>query len=734
MRSASSISQNRSCRRSARRSRARPCRCCRKWHTEGGRVAVIAQSGAIGFGMFDRGRLREIPFRYVVTTGNEAGLRAFDLVEYMLEEDETDVFCLFVEDIRDGDQFRRVAARALKENKPIVMVKVGRSQAAQESAASHTGAMAGSDRVNRAVLEEYGVTLCDDLDGLVDIVAAFHHNRTKLPQGGASRSPRAPRRRRLDGRHVRCCRPRSAGARRRGAREDRRGATRLRLVAQSRRRHRPGGRPDRLCRAAAPRLDVQEHRRQHHGDERAQRASLHQGRGKILCDRPRWHKPVVAWTYTWPTQETIAFFAAAGVPLYTATRTSKAGPSTMQWSAFNKHPMTSPELKPSSRAAAIPESITLAISARAQAMVADGHDVISLSAGEPDFPTVEGMAQAGVQAIESADTRYTPASGKPALRQAAAGWFSKHFGLDYDASEVMVTAGAKPALTMALMAMLEPGDKVLLPSPYWASYTAIIEINGGVPIDVPAVPDQGFVHTGAQIAAAAKEHGARGIVLNFPNNPSGCVPTRDQVADLVRACVDNNLWIISDEIYARLLYDGAKHVSPAEFPEARNLTVVVNGGTKSHSMTGWRVGFVAGPKPIIAAAARLQSQAIGNACTISQAAAMALCAESDDSELKRRIASFDERRRFVVDKVNAIPGLSLELPKGAFYALVDARAACERFGIDDVQLTEKLLNEALVAVVPGSAFAAPGFLRFSYAASMEDLAKALERVAKLLAS
>ena len=292
-----------------------------EWHDGGGRVAVIAQSGAIGFGMYDRGRLREIPFRYVVTTGNEAGLKAFDIVEYMIEEDETDLFCLFLEDIRDGAQFRRVAARALRENKQLLITKIGRSQAAQESAASHTGAMAGSDRVNRAVLEEYGCILCDDLDQLVDIAAAFYHNRTKLPQGrriaisagtgggggwmadmcdaldleipvldaaarekidailpvyGSSRNP-------VDGTAQAIT---SVGY-----------AELLRLSSSSKN-------------IDASIMVTSARNAQHFLKEK----------DKFFAIGRDGTKPVVAWTYTWPTQETIAFFAAAGVPLYTATR------------------------------------------------------------------------------------------------------------------------------------------------------------------------------------------------------------------------------------------------------------------------------------------------------------------------------------------------------------------------------------------------------------------------------
>lgn len=294
-----------------------------EWHDAGGRVAVIAQSGAIGFGMYDRGRLREIPFRYVVTTGNEAGLRAFDIVEYLLEEDETEIFCLFLEDIRDGAQFRRVAARALQQNKQILIVKIGRSQAAQESAASHTGAMAGSDRVNRAVLEEYGIVLCDDLDQLADCAAAFYHNRNKLPQG--------------------------------------------RRVVISAGTGGGGGWMADLCDAVGLEVPVLDQKARDqidailpvYGSSRnpvdgtaqaiaqvgyaellrlASSASNIDGSIMVTSARAAQHfakekdkfftigrdatKPIVAWTYTWPTQETIAFFAAAGVPLFTNTRSA----------------------------------------------------------------------------------------------------------------------------------------------------------------------------------------------------------------------------------------------------------------------------------------------------------------------------------------------------------------------------------------------------------------------------
>lgn len=386
-------------------------------------------------------------------------------------------------------------------------------------------------------------------------------------------------------------------------------------------------------------------------------------------------------------------------------------------------------LKPSDRALAIRDSITLAISARAAAMRAAGQDVISLGAGEPDFGTPQSVRAAGIQAIEEGRTRYTPAPGMPKVREAGARWFQSQWGLTYTKEQVMVTAGAKPALNMAMFALIEPGQKVLLPAPFWPSYPDIVKLAGGVPVELPGVPDQGFVHSGAQLEQALRDSGAVGMVINFPNNPSGAVPSEAQVAEVVEAAKATDTWILSDEIYAGLIYDDKRHHSPAAAGrDGFERTIVVNGATKTHSMTGWRVGFLAGPEPIVSAASRLQSQAIGNPCTISQEAVVEVCTNDDPEELDRRREAFDQRRRYLMGAINEIDGMALELPEGAFYALVDVRALCERRGCDDTRLCTDILEQALVATVPGSAFAMPGFLRLSYAASMEDLEGAVARL------
>ncbi len=390
-------------------------------------------------------------------------------------------------------------------------------------------------------------------------------------------------------------------------------------------------------------------------------------------------------------------------------------------------PQPSP-LQPSQRAQRVGESVTLAISARAAEMRAQGIDIVSLSAGEPDFQTPGYIAAAGVAAIEAGDTRYTATSGLPEVRAAARRWFERTHGVVLQPDELIVTAGAKPALHMALLALVNEGDRVLIPAPYWVSYPDLVSVAGGQPAVIPPAPERGFILTPDALRAAAREHDARGVILNYPNNPSGAVPTAAQMEALVRATVDAGLWIVSDEIYASLVYDGEPYRSALTYGFARGRALVVGGGTKSHSLTGWRVGFLAGPAAILAAAGRIQSQVLGNPCTISQRAVAAMCDGDDRTEQADRLASFAARRRFVVEHIATLPGLSLQTPRGAFYALFDVRALCARLGTDDGALTARILEEAQVALVPGHAFGAPGFLRMSYAASMPDLEKGAARL------
>ena len=385
-------------------------------------------------------------------------------------------------------------------------------------------------------------------------------------------------------------------------------------------------------------------------------------------------------------------------------------------------------LAPNARSGRIEESATLAISAEASRLRAAGKDVVSLGAGEPDFPAPEPIARAGVAAIEEHNYRYTATSGVPALRAAGSAWLRETFGLDYPPEEVMVTAGAKGALHMALETIIEPDDRVLVLAPYWVSYPALVTMAGGEPVIVEAMPERGFIHDAATLERAAAEHKAKGIIYNSPNNPSGAVAPKADVQALVDLCKERDMWIISDEIYATLLYDGTEQTSPAALPGGRERTIVVNGFTKSHTMTGWRASFMAGPKEIIEAAGRIQSQLLGNPCTISQAAMLKACEHPVPEDQEMRMKAFAERRAFLLERVNAIPGLSLAPPMGAFYAMIDCRPICAQRGLDDFAICRQLLKDQLLALVPGSAFAAPGFIRASYAASMEVLEKAVQRL------
>ena len=385
-------------------------------------------------------------------------------------------------------------------------------------------------------------------------------------------------------------------------------------------------------------------------------------------------------------------------------------------------------LAPNARSRRIEESATLAITAKAAKMKQAGLDVVSLGAGEPDFPTPGPIAEAGIRAIQQGKTRYTAAPGTPELRAAGSKWLRDQFGLEYPPEEVMVCAGAKAALHMALDAVVEPGDPVLILAPYWVSYPALVTMADGNPVVVPPVPDRGFVHDAAAIEAACRQHRSKGIVLNFPNNPSGAVPTKDQVQAIVDVCKRNDMWIVSDEIYATLLYDTATHVSPASLPGGRERTLVVNGFTKSHTLTGWRTSFLAGPRPVIDACCRIQSQVLGNPCTISQEAMLAACRTPLPEDQAARMRAFGERRDFLVREINTIQGLKLVAPRGAFYALVDVRTLCAQRGIDDVVMCEQLLDQQKLAAVPGSAFAIPGFVRLSYAAAMDELRSAVVRL------
>lgn len=392
-------------------------------------------------------------------------------------------------------------------------------------------------------------------------------------------------------------------------------------------------------------------------------------------------------------------------------------------------------MKLSRRAQLVQPSPTLAITARAKAMQAAGKDVVSLSAGEPDFGTPEHVRKAGIEAIESGFTRYTATAGTPELRKAIAAKHRRENGLDYDpAKEILASVGAKHSLYNAMQALVDEGDEVLVPAPYWVSYPDMARLAGGTPVVVPSFAEDGFVVRAEEIEKKITERSAV-LVLNSPSNPSGAVYPREAleaIAEVVRR--HPRLVVVSDDIYEHLIYTDAPFTNILNVaPDLRDRTIVVNGLSKSFSMTGWRIGWALGPAEVIGAMQRIQDQSTSNPSSVTQKAAIAALEGGNEFVAKMREA-FAERRRFVQERLGAIPGVHCPEIGGAFYAFFDVRPLLEKsfrgepLGGSSSRLCEILLDEFLVAMVPGSAFGAEGFLRLSFATSLEALEKGLDRL------
>ncbi|HZD01909.1 MAG TPA: pyridoxal phosphate-dependent aminotransferase [Actinomycetes bacterium] len=391
----------------------------------------------------------------------------------------------------------------------------------------------------------------------------------------------------------------------------------------------------------------------------------------------------------------------------------------------------------SRRVGAIAESATLAIDAKAKALKAAGQDVIAFGAGEPDFPTPAHIVAAAQAACrEPRFHRYSPTAGLPELREAIAAKTARDSGLQVRPSQVLVTNGAKHALYNAFATLLDPGDEVLLPSPYWVTYPEAIVLAGGVPVVVPTDESSGFRAGVERLEAAAT---ARTKVLLFvsPSNPTGAIYPREEVEAVGRWAAERGLWVLTDEIYEHLVYgDGRFHSMPVVVPELADRTVVVNGVAKTYAMTGWRVGWLLGPADVTAAAINLQSHATSNVCNVAQAAALAAVSGSLEAAESMREA-FDRRRRRIHELLSAIPGVSCLEPQGAFYAFpslsgVLGRELRGRRPRSSTELADVILEEARVAVVPGEAFGAPGYARLSYALGDDELVEGITRIAKLL--
>jgi aspartate aminotransferase len=381
----------------------------------------------------------------------------------------------------------------------------------------------------------------------------------------------------------------------------------------------------------------------------------------------------------------------------------------------------------SERARNAAPSPTLAIIAKAKALQAQGVDVIGFGAGEPDFDTPDHIKAAAIAALNAGQTKYTPSAGTPALREAVCGKLQRENGLSYKPSQIIVSAGAKHSLYNLFQAILDEGDEVIVPVPYWVSYPEQVKLADGVPVLVDAPESNGFRVTAEAIAAAITSK-TKAIVLNSPSNPSGAVVEVEELKKIAALAVEKNVLVISDEIYEHLTY-GLDHVSIASFgPEIQALTLVVNGFSKAYSMTGWRLGWLAGDAEIVAAMGRIQDQSTSNPTSFAQAGAVAALQEPQDCVETMRQA-FEQRRDYIVDRLNAIEGVSCVKPDGAFYALPNISGLTSSRYPDGDAVTEYLLNEARIAVVPGSGFGVPQHIRMSYATGMTAIEKGIDRLA-----
>ncbi|MEV7214955.1 pyridoxal phosphate-dependent aminotransferase [Kitasatospora cineracea] len=392
----------------------------------------------------------------------------------------------------------------------------------------------------------------------------------------------------------------------------------------------------------------------------------------------------------------------------------------------------------SARVGAIAESATLAVDAKAKALKAAGRPVIGFGAGEPDFPTPGYVVDAAVAACQDpANHRYTPAAGLPELKAAIAAKTLRDSGYQVDASQVLVTNGGKQAIYNAFAAILDPGDEVIIPAPYWTTYPEAVKLAGGTPVEVLSDETTGYKVSVAQLEAARTAN-TKVVLFVSPSNPTGAVYTEAEAEAIGRWALEHGLWVLTDEIYEHLVYGDATFTSlPALLPELADKCIVVNGVAKTYAMTGWRVGWLIAPKDVVAAAANLQSHATSNVSNVAQRAALAAVA-GDLSAVDEMKTAFDRRRRTIVAMLNEIEGVLCPEPEGAFYAYPSVKGLLGKEirgkrPQTSAELAALILDEAEVAVVPGEAFGTPGYLRLSYALGDADLVEGVSRMQKLLA-
>lgn len=401
--------------------------------------------------------------------------------------------------------------------------------------------------------------------------------------------------------------------------------------------------------------------------------------------------------------------------------------------------MSTESAKPriSARIAAIAESATLAVDAKAKALKAAGRPVIGFGAGEPDFPTPDYIVAAAIEAAgKSANHRYTPTPGLPELREAIVAKTKRDSGYEVTVDQVLVTNGGKQAVYQSFAAVLDPGDEVILPAPYWTTYPECIKLAGGVPIEVFADERQNYRVTVAQLEAARTEQ-TKVLLFCSPSNPTGSVYSAEEVKAIGEWALAHEIWVITDEIYEHLLYDGATAPSlPVVVPAMADRTIILNGVAKTYAMTGWRVGWMIGPKDVIKAATNLQSHLTSNVANVSQRAAISALT-GDLSAVHKMGEAFDRRRKLIVTMLNQIDGVNCPTPEGAFYVYPSVKALLGKEirgkrPQTSAELATLILEEVEVAAVPGEAFGPSGYLRFSYALSDDDIVEGITRVQKLL--
>ncbi|KOP83210.1 pyridoxal phosphate-dependent aminotransferase [Cytobacillus solani] len=392
------------------------------------------------------------------------------------------------------------------------------------------------------------------------------------------------------------------------------------------------------------------------------------------------------------------------------------------------------EIQLAQRVKTLTPSSTLAITAKAKELKAQGFDVIGLGAGEPDFNTPQHIIDAAIQSMNEGHTKYTPSAGLPALKKEIVNKFAQDQGITYDPSEIIVTNGAKHALYTLFQAFLNEGDEVIIPTPYWVSYPEQVKLAGGLPVYIEGKEENDYKITPEQLTSAISKK-TKAVIINSPSNPTGMLYSQSELEAIGEVCLKHEVLIISDEIYEKLVYGNNRHVSIAGLsPELKEQTIIINGVSKSHSMTGWRIGYAAGNKELIKAMTNLASHSTSNPTTTAQYGSIAAYAGSQKMLQEMREA-FEHRLNTIYEKLIAIPGFTCLKPQGAFYLFPNVSKACELTGFANVDdFSQALLEEAMVAVIPGSGFGAPNNIRLSYATSLELLEEAVRRMHEFVES